>query len=168
MLAAAEKKAKRQAEVRSSAPANPATVNDSNVVDYFKSGEDLLKKGRNDEALRAFQGVYDYTKDNLTLLKCVKTAYDKAYNGQGLDQNQREDLYVKLQRIGALTAQYSGLKTESAFRIGLIYKTKGNPEQARKYLLEACQTAPFSLDPASVWMKAKNLLLTISGLEGEF
>ena len=147
-----------------SAPA----VSDANVEDQFKAAEDLAKKGKADEALRLFQGIYDYTRDALALMKSVKAAYDKEVSGQGLDQNQKEDLYVKLQRMGALFSQYTGLKTESALQIGAICAKKGNGEQARKYLLEVCQTAPFSLDPASPWMRAKNLLLSLFNLEGEF
>lgn len=127
-----------------------------------------MKKGKTDEALKIFQGIYDYTRDGLALMKCVKTSYDKAVSGQNIEQNQKEDLYLKLQRINALSGQYGRLKGESAYQVGVLYARKGNAEQARKYLLEACQTVPFSLDPASTWLRSKNLLLSLSGLEGEF
>lgn len=146
----------------------PIAVNDANALAVLKTGEDLSAKGKHDEALRTFQAVYDYARDNLALLKCVKGAYDKALTGTGLDQNQKEDLYLKLQRIGGLTTRYSGLKGDSAYRIGVVHKAKGDSEQARKYLLDACQTAPFSLDPASTWKKSKDLLLSLANLEGEF
>ncbi len=143
-------------------------VNDANVAGFFKTGEELSAKGKQDEALRNFQAVHDYARDNLALLKCVKGAYDKALTGTSLDQNQKEDLYLKLQRITSLTLRYSGLRGEAAYRIGLVYRAKGDAGQARKYLLDACQTAPFSLDPASTWMKSKELLLSLANLEGEF
>jgi hypothetical protein len=146
-----------------------SSVNDVNVDDLFKSGEESLKKGRQDDALRTFQGVYVYAKDVLALMKCVKGGYDKALaQSEGVDQNTREELYLKLQKISSLTGRYTELKNESAYRIGAIYRAKGNAEQARKYLLEVCQTAPFSLDPGSTWMKSKEILLGLSHLEGEF
>jgi tetratricopeptide (TPR) repeat protein len=165
---AAEKKAKRPAAAKPLPLSVGVVINDANVLDQFKAAEDQSKRGKTDDALRVFQGIYDYTRDALALMKCVKGAYDKAVSGQNLEQDQREDLYLKLQRIAALTAQYGRLKGESAYQIGAIYAKKGNAEQARKYLLETCQTAPFSLDPASPWMRSKNLLLGLSSLEGEF
>lgn len=150
------------------APALPA-VNDVNVGDHYKLGDELLKKGKHDDALKTFQGIYNYARDVLSLMKCVKSGYDNALaQSSGIDQNTKEELYLKLQKISSLTGRYAGLKSESAYRIGLIYRNKGNAEQARKYLLEVCQTAPFSLDTASTWMKAKDALLSLSHLEGEF
>jgi hypothetical protein len=172
--AAAEKKITRQPEVRQ-APAGvpalavaPIAVNDVNVDDLFRVGEEHLKKGKRDDALKTFMGIYEYSKDILLLLKCVKGGYDKALPTLGADQNEKEELYLKLQRIASLTTRYTALKGESAYRIGLVHRLKGNAEQARKYLLETCQTSPFSLDPESTWMKAKESLLSLSNLEGEF
>jgi len=165
---AAEKKNVRQPEERQASSVAPIAVNDINVSDHFRSGEELLKKGKRDEALRIFQGIYDYTRDTLLLLRVVKIGYDKALSGGDIDQNVKEELYLKLQKITSLTVRYTELKGESAYRIGLIYRAKGNSEQARKYLLETCQAVPFSLDPASTWMKSKDVLLAISNLEGEF
>jgi hypothetical protein len=168
-LHAAEKKAKRPNPPPRPAPVSTSVeVNDVTIGAQFESGDNLLKKERYDEALRVFQAIYDYTRDVLQLLKSVKGGYEKALSGNGLDQNKKEDLFLKLQRITSLNNRYTELKAESAFRIGVIQKTKGNSEQARKYFLETCQTAPFSLDPSSTWMKAKNALLTLSNLEGEF
>jgi tetratricopeptide (TPR) repeat protein len=165
---AAEKKTKRPPEVHQGPVSGPVAVNDVNIDEYFKLGEDQLKKGRQDNALRIFQGIYDYSRDTLALLKVAKSGYDKALAGSNIDQNQKEELYLKLQRIASLSTRYTELKGESAYRIGLVYRAKGNNEQARKYLLETCQTAPFSLDPTSTWMKAKDMLLSLSHLEGEF
>jgi len=165
LLEAAEKKVTKPAPAP---PSSSSPVTDINLLDYFKAGEEQLKKGRVDEALRAFQGVYGYTRDNLLLLKCVTGAYEKALNEGHLNQSQKEEMYLKLQRIGGLTTRYSGLKGESAYNMGLIYRKKGDSDLARKYLLEACQTIPFSLDQTSTWMKSKNLFLNLSGLEGEF
>jgi tetratricopeptide (TPR) repeat protein len=167
-LFAAEKKARKPGSSSSPSAQAVAGVNDINLLDYFQAGEEQLKKGRTDDALRAFLGVYAYTRDNLVFMKCVGDAYEKALNDPNLKQSQKEDLYLKLQRINGLSNRYFVLKGESAYNIGLLYKKKGDAEQARKYLLETCQTVPFSPDPASVWMKSKNLLLSLAGLEGTF
>jgi tetratricopeptide (TPR) repeat protein len=165
MLGAAEKKSKKAAQP---APAAVSAVTDINLLDHWKSGEEQLKKGRTDDALKSFLAVHSFCRDNLLLIKCVREAYEKALGDGNLKQSQREDLYLKQQRISSLTARYQRFKGESAYNIGFAYKKRGDAEQARKYLIEACQTVPFSLDPASTWMKSKNLLLAISGLEGEF
>ena len=168
---AAEKKSRRAQVVARpttvSVPSAPA-INDANIEEQFKAAQDLAKRGKADEALRVFQGIYDYTRDALALVKCVNAAYDKGASGQALDQSQKEDLYLKLERIKELTSRYTMLKAESAFQVGAIHAKKGNGELAKKYLLEVCQTAPFSLAPSSIWMRSKNLLLGLFGLEGEF
>ncbi|MGD0229943.1 MAG: hypothetical protein ABSC19_06225 [Syntrophorhabdales bacterium] len=165
---ATQRRAKRQGAGASSSPAASAGVNDVNLNDYFKAGEEDLKKGRADQAVRIFQAIHSYTGESLELLTCVGEAYEKALKEANLDQNQREDLYLKTQRMTALTTRYTKLKADSAYYLGLAYARKGDSAQARKYLLETCRTVPFSLDPASVWMKSKNLLLSISNLDGEF
>lgn len=166
----AVRKAKRQAAAPVSSPSSTAAVevNDLNLLDSFKAGEDQLKKGRTDDALRVFRAIYSYTGDSLKLMTCVREAYEKAQNDPNLAQNQKETLYLRLQRISGLAASYAKLKGESAYDLGLAYSKKGDAAQARGYLLEACRTAPFSLDPASLWMKSKDLLLSISNLDGEF
>lgn len=163
----AERKARRQATPASSPPA-AAEVNDLNLLDQFKAGEDQLKKGRTDESLRIFRAIYSYTGDSLKFMACVREAYEKAQNDPGMAQNQKETLYLRLQRISGLAAAYAKMKAEAAYNLGLGYSKKGDTAQARGYLLEACRIAPFSLDPGSVWMKSKDLLLSISNLDGEF
>jgi len=167
-VGAAEKRQKRPPVVKQAPAPLPVVINDINLEDYYRNAEEQLKKGKTDEADRIFQSIYDYTRDGLALMKCVKAAYEKALSGQGVEQSQREDLYLKLQRINTLAALYTRIKGDSAYQIGVISAKKGNAERARKYLLEVCQNSPFSLDPASQWMKSKNLLLTLSNLDGEF
>jgi len=101
-------------------------------------------------------------------MDCVKNAYTNLGNEAELEQSAREELFLKLQRIASLKPQYVRYRIEAAYYIGFIYAKRGDAEQARKYLLEVCQTAPVSLDPASVWMKAKTLLLETLYLQGEF
>ena len=164
----ADRKAKRQtAKPVSSAP-DTVGVNDLNLQDYVKAGEDQLKKGRTDEALRSFHAIYRYTDDNLKFMACVGEAYEKARNNPNLAQNQKETLYLRLQRLAGLTTRYTKLKGESAYNLGLVYSKKGDAAQARGYLLDACRIVPFSLDPGSLWMKSKDLFLSISSLDGEF
>lgn len=101
-------------------------------------------------------------------MECIKNAYTKLGNDAALQQSVNEELFIKLQRIESLTPRYVRYRAESACYIGSIYAKRGEYEQARKYLLEVCQTAPASLDPASLWMKSKNLLLETLYLQGEF
>jgi tetratricopeptide (TPR) repeat protein len=164
----APRKAKRQAGAPVSSSPAAVGVNDLNLLDYFKAGEDQLKKGRTDDALRVFRAIYSYTGDSLKFMACVREAYEKTQNDPNLAQNQKETLYLRLQRISGLAASYTKLKGESAYNLGLAYSKKGDAAQARGYLLEACRAAPFSLDPASLWVKSKDLLLSISNLDGEF
>ena len=112
--------------------------------------------------------MYEYTGDVLTLMVCVKSSYDKAVAGRNLEQSQREDLYLKLRRMNTVSVQYTKLKGEAAYQIGAAYAKKGKDDQARKYLVEACQTVPFSLERSSTWMRSKELLLALSNLEGMF
>jgi tetratricopeptide (TPR) repeat protein len=165
---AAEKKSQKKAPPAVTAAQRASGVNDVTLQDHFKAGEEHLKKGRLDDALRSFQGVYAYTRDALLLVQCVRGPYEKALNDPALNQNQKEDLYVKVQRVNSLATRYAGLKTDSAYNVGLVLSKKGEFEQARKYLLEACQSAPFSLNSTSTWQKSKNLLLALFHLEGEF
>jgi tetratricopeptide (TPR) repeat protein len=164
----AQQKAKRQAAAPASPSSAPVEVTDLNLLESFKAGQDQLKKGRTDDALRIFHAIYSYAGDSLKLMACVREAYEKAQNDPSVAQNQKETLYLRLQRISALSAGYTKLKGESAYNLGLAYSKKGNAAQARGYLLEACRATPFSLDPDSVWMKSKNLFLSISNLDGEF
>ncbi len=106
-----------------------------------------MKKGRTDEALRIFQAVYRYTDDNLKFIACVGEAYEKARNDPNLAQDQKETLYLKLQRIAGLTTRYTRVKGESAYNLGLVYSKKGDTAQAREYLIDACRTATLLARP---------------------
>jgi tetratricopeptide (TPR) repeat protein len=164
----ANRKAKQQAAKPVSSAPDATGVNDLNLQDYLKAGQDQLKNGRIDEALRNFRAIYRYTDDNLKFMACVGESYEKARNDPSLTQDQKESLYLRLQRLAGLSTFYTKLKGESAYSLGLVYSKKGDAAQARGYLVDACRTVPFSLDAGSLWMKSKNLLLSISGLDGEF
>jgi hypothetical protein len=168
LLSGAEKKTRKQSSPGASVLSGVSSINGINLQERLELARERLKKEQPQEALPIFQDIYNFTRDTLTFTKCVKAGYEKALNDPGLKQNLKEDVYIKLQRLNSIQTRYSAIKNEAAYNIGSIYEKKGATEQARKYLLEACQTAPSSLDPSSIWMKAKNLLLDLSGLEGEF
>jgi len=149
--------------------ARETTINDVNVQPAFKTGEELFKQGKTDEALRTFLAIYRYSRDMLTFLDIIRPNYEKLLEeSTSFTQEEKEDLYIKQKRVRDLTSKYSSLRIESAYYVGAAYAKRGDAEQARKYLLEVCQTAPFSLKPKSTWLKAKNLLLSLFQLEGEF
>lgn len=134
----------------------------------FREAEEKLRKGAISEALRIFQDVYDRAKAGVAAMDCVKSAYIKLGADVSLEQDAKEDLFIRLQRIASLKPQYVQYRNESAYYIGLIHARLGDNEQARKYLLEVCQSAPVSREPASLWMKAKTLLLETLYIENEF
>jgi tetratricopeptide (TPR) repeat protein len=149
-------------------PARETALNDATVQQLFKQGEELFKKDKPEEAIRIFLNIYRFSKDILTFLPVVQPQYEKLLKEGSLSQEEKEDVYIKQKRIQDLTNKYTALKIESAYYAGAIYAKRGDSEQARKYLLEVCQTAPFSLNPKATWFKSKNLLLTLFQLEGEF
>ena len=145
------------------------TINDVNIQAVFKTGEELFRQGKTDESLRTFLGIYRYSKDMLTFLEIVRPNYEKLLSeNPSLRQEEKEELYMKQKRVRDLASKYASLRIESAYYVGALYAKRGDTEQARKYLLEVCQTAPFSLNPKSTWVKSKNLLLALFQLEGEF
>jgi len=150
-------------------PPREAAINDTTIQAVFKSGEELFKQGKTDEALRTFLAIYRYSKDMITFLEIVRPNYEKLLDqNPSLSQEEKEDLYMKQKRVRDLTSKYSSLRVESAYYVGAAYAKRGDAEQARRYLLEVCQSAPFSLNPKSAWTKSKNLLLALFQLEGEF
>jgi hypothetical protein len=145
------------------------TINDVNIQAVFKTGEELFRQGKTDESLRTFLAIYRYSKDVLTFLEIIRPNYEKLLSEDAsLTQEEKEDLYIKQKRVRDLNSKYSSLRIESAYYVGAAYTKRGDTEQARKYLLEVCQTASFSVNPKLTWTKAKNLLLTLFQLEGEF
>ena len=163
------RKAPKPPPQKKAAQPHETTINDVNIQSVFKTGEALFKKEQTDESLRIFLGIYRYSKDMLTFLEIVQPNYEKLLSeNPSLTQEQKEELYIKQNRVRDLTSKYSSLRIESAYYVGAAYAKRGDAEQARKYLLEVCQTAPFSLNPKSTWLKSKNLLLALFQLEGEF
>jgi tetratricopeptide (TPR) repeat protein len=158
----AEKKVKKQPVQKEFA------INGSNLQASLGKAEEHLKKGDDENSLRIFIKIYDYTKEVLTTIGVVKKQYEVLLTDSAISQNEKEDIFIKLNRIKQLTPKYMGIKTASAYSIGYIYKKKGDSERARTFLSEVLETTPFSTKQNSLWMKSKILLLEAYGLEGEF
>jgi hypothetical protein len=144
------------------------TVDDSNLRSYLAKADEQYKKGGFDNALRIYLKTYDFTKDVLATVKVIKTGYEKVINEPSATQNEKEDILIKLKRISQFTARYNDIQDLSAYRIGYIYAKKGDGEKARKYLAEVMDSATYSTERDSFWMKTKTLLLSLYNLEGEF
>jgi hypothetical protein len=164
----AEKKAVKKQPSQKEAVQKDALMTDANVQTSVKKAEELLKKGDVDSSQKIFVKVYDYTKEALTTMTFIQGQYDKIVSDPSTNQSEREDIFIKLQRVKQVTAKYSSIKSSSAYNLGYIYTKKGDPERARKFLGEVVETTPFSTKKGSTWMKAKTLLLELYGLEGEF
>jgi hypothetical protein len=163
----AEKKVKKQ-PAQKEVVQKEAVMTDANVQTSFKRAEEGLKRGDVDGSQKIFVKVYDYTKEALTTMTFIQGQYDKIVSDPLTNQSEREDIFIKLQRVKQVTAKYSGIKSASAYNLGYIFTKKGDPEKARKFLGEVVETTPFSTKKGSTWMKAKTLLLELYGLEGEF
>ncbi|RPJ58392.1 MAG: hypothetical protein EHM12_07885 [Dehalococcoidia bacterium] len=159
----AEKKPKKQP-----ATVQETAITDANITASHKKADEMLKKGDLDASGKIYQKIYDYTKGALNTTKLIQAQYEKVLNDPATAQNDREELFIKLKRIKQLVPKYNGIKETSAYNMGYIYAKKGDPERARRFLSEVLDTAPFSLEPNSLWMKTKTLLLSQYGLEGEF
>jgi len=161
-----EKKIKKQPaqkEVRES-----GAITGSNVQASFGKAEELLKKGDSETSLRIFIKVYDYTKEALTTINFVQKQYETAIKDPAIEQSEKEDIFIKLNRMKQLTPKYAGIKTATAYNMGYIYTKRGDSDKARKYLSEVLEVTPFSVKQGSLWIKSKTLLLEVYGLEGEF
>ena len=170
LLAGSSFAAERPSKAKKAAPApqREGSINDSNVQDYLKRAEDLLKKGDVDGALPTLLKVNDYSEDVLKTVKYFQGQYEKAANDSSLSQGEREDITIKLKRMAQLVPKYTNLKEVSAYYLGYAYTRKGDQERARKYLIRVLESAHFSVKQDSLWMKSKRLLLQLYNLEGEF
>ncbi len=166
MSSGAEKKSRKPPVQQSKT--RGITLNDSTILDHLKKAEEHLKKGELDASLTLLLKIHDYSQDVAKTVKYFQTQYEKVVNDSSVDQHEKEDIVIKLKRMGPLVPKYTSIREVSAYDIGLIYAKKGDGDKARKYLLEVLETAPFSTKADSAWMKSKKLLLGIYGLEGAF
>lgn len=153
---------------RKQPPQRDVLLTDGNLSAQFARAEELFKKGQQEGALKNYVRISEYTKEVLESVKIIRAAYEKAVSDPSISQQDKEDLFVKLKRIGQLTARYEPIRLNSLYRAGYIFAKRGDVERARKYLGEIMAASPYSTQKDSLWMKAKTLLLDLHNLEGEF
>jgi tetratricopeptide (TPR) repeat protein len=156
-----EKPAKKAAPVPGAgttpgASIKSSAINDSNINASLK------------RPLKILVSVYEYSKDVLYTVKFFQGHYEKAVNDPTTAQSEKEEIYIKLKRMGQLVPKYNSIKEVTTYNVGYLYAKKGDAEKARKYLTEVLELTPFSTKKDSISMKAKTLLLDLYGLEGEF
>lgn len=164
----AEKKAKPQQKSGATSSSKDIVVNDANLLSFQKRAEDFFKKGEYTNSLSIALKIHEYAVDVLSATKAIKEQYEKAIGSPSISQNDKEDLIIKSKALEQLISRYSKVREISTFNLGYIYTKLGEKEKARKYLSEYLRMTPFSTSDDSQWMKAKNLLLEVYGLEGEF
>ncbi len=128
----------------------------------------MMRKGEVDGPLKILVNVYEYSKDVLLTVKFFQGHYEKAANDPVTPQGEKEEIYIKLKRMGQLTPKYNSIREVTTYNVGYLYAKKGDAEKARKFLTEVLELTPFSTKKDSISMKAKTLLLDLYGLEGEF
>jgi hypothetical protein len=143
-------------------------VNDATVQDYLKKAEEQARKGELEHALPMLLKIHDYSEDVLKTVKLFQAQYEKVLNDASISQSEKEDIFIKLKRMGQLVPKYAAIREVSAYDLGYVYAKKGEGERARRYLLKVYETTPFSMKQDSLWMKSKRLLLALYSLEGEF
>jgi len=166
-----EKPAKKPAPATGTPPGptvKSSTINDSNINAALKRADEMMKKGEVDGPLKILVSVYEYSKDVLLTVKFFQGHYEKAVSDPSTPQGEKEDIYIKLKRMGQLIPKYNSIKEVTTYNVGYLYAKKGDAEKARKYLTEVLEMTPFSTKKDSISMKAKTLLLDLYGLEGEF
>ena len=177
LLAAPEKEkpAKKPATTQAPAPGaalgtsiKGSAINDSNVNAALKRADEMMKKGEVDGPLKILVSVYEYSKDVLLTVKFFQSHYEKAINDPNTPQGEKEEIYIKLKRMGQLIPKYNSIKEATTYNVGYLYAKKGDAEKARKYLTEVLEMTPFSTKKDSISVRAKTLLLDLYGLEGEF
>jgi tetratricopeptide (TPR) repeat protein len=145
-----------------------SAINDSNINAALKRADEMMKKGEVDGPLKILVGVYEYSKDVLFTVKFFQGHYEKVVSDSTTPQGEKEEIYIKLKRMGQLIPKYNSIKEVTTYNVGYLYAKKGDAEKARKYLTEVLELTPFSTKKDSISMKAKTLLLDLYGLEGEF
>lgn len=173
LWAAPEKQPRKPAQVPSksaapSAPTKGSAINDSNINAVLKGADEMMRKGEVDGPLKILVNVYEYSKDVLFTVKFFQGHYEKVVNDPATPQGEKEEIYIKLKRMGQLMPKYNSIREVTTYNVGYLYAKKGDAEKARKFLTEVLEITPFSTKKDSISMKAKTLLLDLYGLEGEF
>jgi len=173
LWAAQEKQSKKPAQAPSKGMApsgsiKSSAINDSNINTVLKGADEMMRKGEVDGPLKILVNVYEYSKDVLFTVKFFQGHYEKAVNDPATPQGEKEEIYIKLKRMGQLMPKYNSIREVTTYNVGYLYAKKGDAEKARKFLTEVLELTPFSTKKDSISMKAKALLLDLYGLEGEF
>lgn len=173
LWAAQEKQSKKPAQAPSkgmapSASIKSSAINDANINAVLKGADEMMRKGEVDGPLKILVNVYEYSKDVLFTVKFFQGHYEKAVNDPVTPQGEKEEIYIKLKRMGQLMPKYNSIREVTTYNVGYLYAKKGDAEKARKFLTEVLELTPFSTKKDSISMKAKALLLDLYGLEGEF
>ena len=173
LWAAQEKQSKKPAQAPSKGMApsgsiKSSAINDSNINTVLKGADEMMRKGEVDGPLKILVNVYEYSKDVLFTVKFFQGHYEKAVNDPVTPQGEKEEIYIKLKRMGQLMPKYNSIREVTTYNVGYLYAKKGDAEKARKFLTEVLELTPFSTKKDSISMKAKALLLDLYGLEGEF
>lgn len=168
-----EKSSRKPASAPSAGKAPGTTVkssaiNDSNINTALKRADEMMGKGEVDGPLKILVSVYEYSKDVLFTVKFFQGHYEKIVNDPSTSQGEKEEIYIKLKRMGRLIPKYNSIREVTTYNVGYLYAKKGDAEKARKFLTEVLELTPFSTKKDSIAMKAKTLLLDLYGLEGEF
>ncbi len=117
----AQKKEVKKQPPQKEAVQKETAMTDSNVQTSFKKAEDLLKKGDIDGSQRIFIKVYDYTKEALATMTFIQGQYEKVVNDPSTNQTEKEDMFIKLQRVRQVTSKYNIIKSAAAYDLGYIY-----------------------------------------------
>ena len=173
LWAAQEKQSKKPVQTPSKgttpgASIKSSAINDSNINAVLKGADEMMRKGEVDGPLKILVNVYEYSKDVLFTVKFFQGHYEKAVNDPVTPQGEKEEIYIKLKRMGQLMPKYNSIREVTTYNVGYLYAKKGDAEKARKFLTEVLELTPFSTKKDSISMKAKALLLDLYGLEGEF
>ncbi|MCX8023001.1 MAG: hypothetical protein N2745_09545 [Syntrophorhabdaceae bacterium] len=162
----AEKKARKPAPKE--VVKKDIVISDANIQSSLKRAEELLKKGDIEGSLPIYTKIYEFTKEAITTVSHIQKQYERFINEPETSQADKEEFFIKLNRIKQLIPRYKAIKDTCGYNLGFIYGKKNEPEKARIFLTELMETLPFSRNKDSLWMRAKTLLLEIYALEGEF
>jgi tetratricopeptide (TPR) repeat protein len=165
---AAEKKASAKVPAQKAAPQRDQAISDANIQSSLKKAQDSLKAKDMEGALKLFLKIYDYSKDVLPAVKMIQSKYEKNGASSTLSMSEREEIVIRQKRVNQLASKYQNIQEATTYSLGYIYLKKGDGEKAKKFLLEAMETSPFSMKPDSVWARSKALLSELYNLEGEF
>ena len=126
----------KQKPSKRSAPAAGASVktsaiNDSNIQETLKRADEMVKKGEVESPLKILLGVYEYSKELLSTVKFFQGHYDKVVNDPATPQAEKEEVYLKLKRMGQLIPKYNAIKGSDTGTMSAICMQKRATQKRR-------------------------------------